>query len=392
MRDRLAIIGASYLQKPLVEKAREMGYETHVFAWEAGAVCKDIADHFYPVSITETDEILRICRKIQPKGIVSIGSDLATVAVNQIAEKLGLIGNSLECTQVTTNKFLMRERLHSRGIPSPRYWLAESGGSVPELEEADLPLIVKPVDRSGSRGVTLVRDRSELIHAILAARAESFCSQVIIEQFIEGRELSVESISWQGKHYILQFTDKETTGSPHFIEKAHHQPADLTAGQVMALSQVITESLDCLGIEYGASHSEIMIDPRGDIYVIEIGARMGGDCIGSHLVQLSTGYDYLKAVVEIAAGSFNEPVMTMVNHSGIHYVFPPPGLLNAVIFKGDDHVVDHEILVGMGERIPEIINSSQRPGYYIYQACQKMAFDPEQLVLQTKQDRQNDTL
>ena len=113
----LAIIGASYLQKPLVLKAREMGFETHVFAWEDGAICKEVADHFYPISITEVDEICDICQRIQPKGIVSIGSDLATVAVNRVAEKLGLIGNSLACTEVTTNKYLMRERLKTGGIP-----------------------------------------------------------------------------------------------------------------------------------------------------------------------------------------------------------------------------------------------------------------------------------
>ena len=157
----LAIIGASYLQKPLVLKAREMGFETHVFAWEDGAICKEVADHFYPISITEVDEICDICQRIQPKGIVSIGSDLATVAVNRVAEKLGLIGNSLACTEVTTNKYLMRERLKTGGIPCPGYWLAGKNGSDLEVNPNDFPLIVKPVDRSGSRGISLVKDRSE---------------------------------------------------------------------------------------------------------------------------------------------------------------------------------------------------------------------------------------
>lgn len=384
---KLAIIGASYLQKPLVHKALEMGYETHVFAWEDGAVCKAAADHFYPVSITEVDEICKICQMIQPQGIVSIGSDLATVAVNHVADKLGLIGNSLECTDLTTNKYLMRERLKAGGIPCPDYSLALEG----EPCGIGFPLIVKPVDRSGSRGVSLVRDVSSLAAAVQEARVQSFNSQVIIEQYIEGRELSVEAISWQGKHYILQFTDKETTGAPHFVEKAHHQPADLASSQKSELSKLVRNSLDCLGVVYGASHSEFKITDGGEIYMIEVGARMGGDCIGSDLVRLSTGYDYLGAVVEVAMGSFAEPVLTNSRHSGIHYVLPTPGVLNAVIFKGDDYVVGHDILTGMGERIPEITNSAQRSGYYIYQAKKKMDFDPEQLVMHTVEDNPHDS-
>ena len=389
---KLAVIGASYLQKPLVLKAREMGFETHVFAWEDGAVSKAVADHFYPVSITEVDEICAICRRIKPQGIASIGSDLATVTVNRVAEKLGLIGNSLECTEVTTNKFMMRERLKDSSIPCPKYWLAGKNGSDLDVKPKDFPLIVKPVDRSGSRGVSLAKDRSELIDAIQAAREQSFSAQVIIEQFIEGREFSVESISWQGRHYILQFTDKETTGAPHYIEKAHHQPAELSVSQKESLARLTRKSLDCLMVKNGASHSEFKITASGEMYLIEVGARMGGDCIGSDLVRLSTGYDFVKGVIEVAVGKFEEPVLTDIWHSGIHYIFPAPGVLSAIIFKGDDHVVSHDILIGMGETIPDIMHSSQRPGYYIYQAAKRMDFDPLKLVLRTVEDDEHDTL
>lgn len=381
----LAIIGASYLQKPLVLKAREMGFETHVFAWEHGAVCKDLADTFYPISITEVDEICEICQRIQPKGIASIGSDLATVAVNRVAEKLGLIGNSLECTEVSTNKYLMRERLKTGGVPCPGYWLAGKNGSDLEVNPKDFPLIVKPVDRSGSRGVSLVRDRSELVDAVQAAREQSFSAQVIIEQFIEGRELSVEAISWQGRHYILQFTDKETTGAPHFIETAHHQPAELTSGQKDSLARLTRESLDCLGIQNGASHSEFKITESGEIYLIEVGARMGGDCIGSDLVRLSTGYDFVRGVIEVAVGSFEEPVLSQPAHAGIHYVFPQPGTLREVLFASSPQVVRHEVFVETGDRVAPILDSSQRPAYYIYQGKQRLPYDPSVLRLITKE-------
>ena len=385
MLEKIAVIGASYLQKPLVLKAREMGFETHVFAWEDGAVCKEVADHFYPISITEVDEICEICQRIQPKGVVSIGSDLATVAVNRVAEKMGLIGNSIECTEVSTNKYLMRERLKTGGIPCPGYWLAGKNGSDLEVNPKDFPLIVKPVDRSGSRGISLVKDGSELVDAVQAAREQSFSAQVIIEQFIEGRELSVESISWQGRHYILQFTDKETTGAPHYIEKAHHQPAELSASQKESLVRLTRKSLDCLMVKNGASHSEFKITASGEMYLIEVGARMGGDCIGSDLLRLSTGYDFVRGVIEVAVGSFEEPVLSQPAHAGIHYVFPQPGTLWEVLFIPGSQVVHHEVLAEVGDAIAPISDSSQRPAYYIYQGKQRMPYDPSVLRLITKE-------
>ena len=109
MKKRLIIIGASYLQLPLILKAREMGIETHAFAWEEGAVAKSYCDYFYPISIVEKDTIVNEARRIQPDGVASIGSDLAAVTVNYIANELGLTGNSLETTALTTNKYLMRK-------------------------------------------------------------------------------------------------------------------------------------------------------------------------------------------------------------------------------------------------------------------------------------------
>ena len=103
---KLAIIGASYLQEPLIEKAKSMGIETHVFAWAAGDVGEKSADYFYPISIVEKDEILKRCREIGIDGICTIASDLAVITVNYVANNMGLTANSIACTEKSTNKFL----------------------------------------------------------------------------------------------------------------------------------------------------------------------------------------------------------------------------------------------------------------------------------------------
>lgn len=298
---RLAIIGASYLQLPLILKAKEMGYETHVFAWAAGDVGETAADYFYPISIVEKDAILEQCREIGICGICSIASDLAAITVNYVAEALGLPGNSMEATAKSTNKHLMRRAFECCGDPSPRSILVDGSTDLDSLT-LDYPAIVKPTDRSGSRGIFKLENSDGLKEAVQQAMSAGFEKKALVEEYARGREYSVEYISYQGVHHFLAVTKKFTTGAPHFIETGHLEPAPLELEMVQQIQSVVTHALDSLGIKNSASHSEIKIAEDGTIRIIEIGGRMGGDCIGSDLVRLSTGYDFVRMVIQVAVG------------------------------------------------------------------------------------------
>lgn len=317
---KLAIIGASEFQNPLILKAQEKGIETHVFAWECGDVGEETADFFYPISITEKDSILEQCRSIGVDGVCSIGSDLANIAVSYVAEGLGLTANSVACVAASTDKHLMRERFERNGDPSPRSMVVGKGF---DLISSGLrcPLIVKPADRSGSRGITRLDSADGFDDAVRRAREESFSKTVLVEEYAEGLEYSVEYISWRGEHRFVALTEKFTTGAPAFIETGHLEPARVDAGLVARVKKAVEHALTGLGVEYGASHSEIKIDAEGRIAIIEIGSRMGGDCIGSDLVELSTGYDYVGAVVDVALGKEPElPAGSRDEYAAIRFV------------------------------------------------------------------------
>lgn len=113
---KIVIIGANDFQKPLIQKAGEMGYETHVFAWREGATGAEDADYFYEISITEKEEILKKCLEIKPDAVATIGSDLANITVQYLTEQLGLPGNSRECIIKSTNKYAMRKAFKEAGI------------------------------------------------------------------------------------------------------------------------------------------------------------------------------------------------------------------------------------------------------------------------------------
>lgn len=370
---KLAIIGASYLQLPLVKKAKQMELSTICFAWKEGAVCKDIVDTFYPISIIDKEAILSVCQQEKIDAVTTIASDVAVVTVNYVAEKMGLVGNKDCYSQIVTNKYLMRGCFMEHDVPSPKFCLTD--GTVPEAVNVfRYPIIVKPTDRSGSRGVEKVNSREELLVAIERACNESFQKKAVIEEFVEGREISVESISFKGKHYVLQITDKVTTDAPFFVELEHHQPSSLPEEIKTRVKEIVLNALDALHIEYGASHSELKITKEGDIRVIEIGARMGGDFIGSNLVQLSTGYDFLKGVIDVAFGDFAEPVISEHNHSGVYFLSAETRHLLPIIehWKDYSQIVDAEVT---DSELRPIQCSADRSGYIIYQADKRIIFE-----------------
>ncbi len=368
---KVAIIGASYLQLPLYLKAKEMGIETVGFAWEEGAVAKGCCGTFYPLSIVEKDEILQVCLREKIDGILTIASDVAVTTVNYVAENMGLTGNSILSASYSTNKFLMRQCLQNAGVSCPAFFPV---GSVTELEvfEQNLsyPLIVKPVDRSGSKGVSKVHDFESLQRATSIALEASLSGQAIVEGFVDGVEVSVEIISCDGLHYPLAITDKETSGSPHFVELAHHQPSQLDAKVQQMIFEAAMKGLDALGIRFGASHSEFIIS-KGGIFITEIGARMGGDFIGSDLVFLSTGYDFLKGVLDVALNRFEIPILNKPAFSGVYfYSESTPKVLDIIKENGKyPFIVQSELHY---ENTVPLTQSSDRSGYFIYKSNHKI--------------------
>lgn len=368
----LAVIGASYLQLPLVVKAKEMGLHVICFAWREGAVCADVADKFYPISIVEKEQILNICIKEEIDGICTIASDVAAPTVAYVAGRMGLVGNKYDVAVAANNKYLMRNAFSSAGVPCPQYAMVND---VSQLETTGLnlafPVIVKPSDRSGSLGVTKVESVETLKNAVEKALECSFKHQVMIEEFIEGREISVEFISYKGRHYPLAITDKVTTEAPHFVELEHHQPSTLPASAYEEIYAITRRALDALGVTDGASHSEYKITADGRIAIMEIGARMGGDFIGSDLVRLSTGYDFLKGVIDVALGQFEKPELVGGKCSGVFF-----------LCKETERLADH---FANAANLPEVVKfeitdselrqvtcSADRSGYMIYQSDTKL--------------------
>ena len=367
---KIVIIGANDFQNPLILKAKSLGYETHVFAWQDGSIGEKTADYFYPISIVEKDEILKKCKEIGIDAIATIASDLATLTVNYVAEKLGLPGNSLECTKKSTNKYEMRKAFKEAGVATPGFEIVSSPEDIEKLSNMEYPLIVKPTDRSGSRAITKIYKKEELEEAISKAIENSFEKKAIVEEYIEGNEFSAEGITYNGEHKFLTITRKATTGAPHFIETGHIEPAGLTKNMEEKIYNELTKALTALKITNSATHSEFKITPNGDIRIIEIGARMGGDCIGSDLVQISTGYDFVKMVIDVAMG--NKPSFEKVTEpkiAVIRFIFNKKDLEDFERVKKEAPELIYFVSKIEDISSHKVVDSSSRFGFYIL-ACE----------------------
>ena len=366
MKERIAVLGANEPLIPFYRQAKALGYEIIGIATENGAVCKKYCDRFYPVSFADKDVVVDVCRRENVDGIISFSLESALPTAVYVAQKLGLVSNSEECLKLTQSKYAQRQALEKAGIPVPKYFLIENKSDLKKVQ-CRFPVIVKPVDSGGSQGICKVERREDLAEAYNYAISFSRTSKAIVEEFIDGREFSVEFISYQGKHYFLQITDKVTSGVPRFVEMQHHQPAEIPESVWERIRTMVTKALTALKIENSASHTEIKWNSNDELFIIETGARMGGDYISSDLVRLSTGYDFVEGAIKLAINKFEEPNLPKRMHSGVYFYSKLAPEVGDVIKHHErwPEIVEWEY---SDEPLIEVHSNADRRGYLLYQS------------------------
>lgn len=353
---KIAIIGASTGQLPICKKANEMGLETHCFAWEKGAICKDAVDFFHPVSILDKDKIVEICQSIGINGVVTNASEMCVLASSQVAERLGLICTPYEVLENIRRKDYVRTQTNNiNGLTPVKI---NSGKFKNIISQISLPCILKPITGSAKRGVWYVNhDTKE--EAIKEIDPDAY---YMAEEFVDGNEYSVESISYEGKHYVVQITEKESSGAPHFVELSHHQPANIGRSLEKKIHSLIPEILNSVGFENGASHIEIKINGN-EIYLIEINPRGGGDFISNTLTSLSTDCDYLRSMIEVALGEFKPTEINNTGFCGVYFLMSQTSRLMPY-FSGDyPWLYERELYSG---DLLEAKTNYDHNGYIIY--------------------------
>lgn len=234
--------------------------------------------------------------------------------------------------------------------------------------------IVKPTDNSGSRGVYLVDrldDKIVIEEAYHHSKEFSRSGDIVVEEYMEGPEVSVETLSIDGECHVIQITDKLTTGAPFFVEMGHSQPTQLDLSVADDIRRVAIMAVKAIGIEIGPSHTEIKVTPAG-AKIVELGARLGGDCITTHLVPLSTGVDMVKCCIQIALGEECNWEAKWNKGAAIRYFESYKGKLvgieGLVEARAVEGIVAVDIVKEMGQEINDIESSTDRVGFVVGQS------------------------
>ena len=367
---RLMVIGASVLQLPAIQKGREMGFEVAVADYDPHAVGIAYADRYYNVSTIDEPGVLRAAQDFGAEGIMTLATDMPMRAIANACAQMGLCGISYDTAIRATDKGEMIRAFERTGVAHPFYRIA-LGGRLEERSGLVYPLITKPTDNSGSRGVMLVHCEEELEQALAYSSQNSRGGSVIVEEYMRGPEVSVEVMVVKGKAYVLQITDKLTTGAPHFVEMGHAQPSRLPEDVQEKIRDLAGRAALAVGIENGPAHAEIIVTKDGP-KMVELGARMGGDCITSHLVPLSTGIDMVGSTIRLAVGETPDLVRRLEKGAAIRYFHAAEGVIECI-----DGVEEARKIRGVeqitfvkapGDRIGQIGSSADRVGFVIAQA------------------------
>lgn len=314
----IMILGAGEIQEPVIRKSVSEGYYTIAVDYNPDAPGFQYADKGLLISTHNKKEILKAAKQYNIDGILTT-SDFPVRVVAYVAEKMNLKALSVETANICTDKFLLRETLKKTALNHPKYVLAENKKDLSKVNF--FPAVIKPVDASASRGVRKVNTKEELLKEYEVSRSFSISKKVIIEKYIDGREYSVETITYSGKTNIIAITQKIKTGEKegYFVEYAHKLPADITKKDYELIKKTVLELINIVKLNNSSAHIEIILSGN-EAYIVEIGARLGGDFITSDLVPLATGIDMLKNIIKISVNEDPDTNIKYNKYSGVQFV------------------------------------------------------------------------
>ena len=363
----ILVFGVGELQQSIISRAKKMNLFVVGIDPCEDAYCKQDCDAFEVVSGQDFDGTIAVAKKYNVSAIFTAATDKPLVMMARVAKELHLPFFSQDTAEWSTDKFQMKQRFIEGGVPCARGRLIRNAE---EAKDLYFPLICKPRDNSGSRGVKLCRDLSELDTCIKEAFEVSKLDTVLVEEFIEGREFSIESLHYEGKSEVIQFTEKKTTEFPYNVELGHKQPANLTDDQRNQIRDIIVKIAHCMHFENCPSHTELKINDRG-IFVIETSPRLGGDYITSTLTPLSTGINLEDQLLHIALGEKVDITTGRVDKaSAVCFFSLPEGKVTAIDSKINEvsswpNLHYFQLKLKVGDKVNKITSSLNRYGQFI---------------------------
>jgi len=371
MKDSVLVFGGGELQISIINKAKLLGLQVIVIDPNDLAQAKDVADVFVCVGGDDFEKTLEIALKYNVKGLVTAATDHPILMMCRIAEAMKLNFPTYDSCETLLDKGKFKSFLQENGFKHANGNVYNDVANF-KIFNYNVPLIVKPLKNSGSRGVIKCESFDTLDAAVSECLRYCRDGRFIIEEFIVGDEISVEAIVKEGKVHIIQITDKIVSNPPYNVELGHIQPSKYSHRED-EIQEILQQIVTLTGFDNSAIHPEFKITEQGDIFIIEIGTRLGGDYITSDLTYLSTGVDIENLQIFISLGkniTFTKSNMC----SAISFLnFQEDTVIHKNIDKKQllysfPEIFRFESNLKPNDKIKIVTNSLERYGYFILQS------------------------
>jgi len=365
----LFIIGAGIFQTPAIRKAKEMGLRVITADKNPRSEGFQYADHYEIVSTHDSEALLHIAQKHRVDGVMTLSTEIAVLPTAYVAERLRLPGLTVDVARKATNKYLMRKAFKEKGVPCPEFCLVKNPEDLKDIDNfLRFPLMVKPTTGYASKGVQKVRDKRTLERAFRIARNESPDGSVVVEEFIQGREVGGESFTVNGKTSMIYITNKKITRPPHYIPLGHSLPSVLQEGLISKIKDVVKKGIRALGVTNGPVNFDVMVTRQGP-KVLEMGARLGGNCLPV-IVSIHSGIDTIRESIKLALGKKpdirerqNRPVGVRLLTSRSTGVIKH--IAGIKTLKKNQDVIDVHFTYNIGDTIHKLSSGIDKIGYVI---------------------------
>ena len=298
------MLGGGFLQNFVIVKARQMGYYVYVLDADANAVGFKNASEHAVINIVDEGACLKFAREHEVDGVLTAATDYSVLTMSRIATEMKIPGINYESAKIIKNKAAVRRLLFDSHADDTGYsFELSSAEDVKDcIDKVKFPVMVKPCDGSGSRGASRVDVREKFAAACATAMENSITHRAVIEPFVVGKEYGVESFVNHGDIHVLAVMQKKMTQPPYYAELGHAVPSGLPEALENKVRNCVTKALKALGVNHGSVNMDLLIDAEGDVHIVDVGARMGGNLIGSHIVLYGTGIDYMGNMIRAAVG------------------------------------------------------------------------------------------
>ena len=366
----ILILGGSEYQKHSIISIKEDSHIIHLLDRDNNPFCKQYADFFQAIDYSKKQEVLEYAQKNKIDCIVPL-NDFGVHAAFYVSQKLNLKNSSYVTAKCSTDKGLMREIWQIEQIPQPQFKIFQQDDFI-DICQFSFPVVVKPTDSSGGRGITIAKNAEELKFSIDLAKSFTVNNnRIIIEEFIEGTEVTVEGLANNGNIQLLTYSDKIKPDSKYRVATSLNYPAFFNDSVKDKIFSIVTSASESLGISNGAIHAELIVsyDER-EIKIVELGARGGGGHVFGKIIEAVTGIDAPKEYVNILLDK--KPSLNPTKSQGCVYRFFNPethGILKSIEYDKSlfekDFVLDYGFTIKIGDNYEGLSNSLKRIGFIV---------------------------